>query len=99
MNSVQADGESSGFSTAVKQGWAVFDSSYDEMQAWFEEPFLGLLNRQPNLIETIKGIAGKLESLHEYNPRQALFVAADIVRCRFQHLLIPTDSTQKEIQS
>ncbi len=43
----------------------------------------GFLLREPKLLTKIIQIAKRLEALHEYHPKQALFIAADIVRWRF----------------
>jgi hypothetical protein len=43
----------------------------------------GFLLREPKLLTKIIQIAKRLEALHEYHPKQALFIAADIVRWRY----------------
>jgi hypothetical protein len=56
---------------------------YADLSNILGESFAGLL-REPKLLQKIVQIAKRLEALHEYHPKQALFIAADIVRWRYQ---------------
>jgi hypothetical protein len=56
---------------------------YADLSNILGESSAGLL-REPKLLQKIVQIAKRLEALHEYHPKQALFIAADIVRWRYQ---------------
>ncbi len=55
--------------------------SLSEIHGLLGESFGRLFLSDPGLIKKVMEIAGRLEALSEYHPKQALYVAADIVRC------------------
>jgi hypothetical protein len=66
-------------------------TGYHELVTILGDSFKHLLN-EPKIISKILSLAKRLEALHEYNPKQALFVAADIVRWRV------SDSNKRDLK-
>jgi hypothetical protein len=67
-----------------------------ELHKILGDSYTTLLGSHPSVASQILRIAKRLEALQEYHPKQALFVAADIVRCRFNPFLKTEPSMDKE---